>query len=90
METHGTHLALARAELSRLGDPDPALWREAADRADYVYFRLYARIRHAEATHGWGDPVGADGILEEARSRAREIGAAGLVSLADRVSAGIA
>lgn len=88
METHGTHLALARAELSRIDGPDRELWKDAADRADYVYFRLYALIRLAGALRASGDPDLADSTLDDARSKAKEIGAAGLVALADRIAAG--
>ncbi|HUF01086.1 MAG TPA: BTAD domain-containing putative transcriptional regulator [Gaiellaceae bacterium] len=49
METPRTYLALAEAELSRIEGSDPALWQAVVDRADYVYFRLYARFRLAEA-----------------------------------------
>jgi hypothetical protein len=88
METHDTHLAFARAELSRLDAPDPDRWREAADRADYLYFRLYALIRLGEAMLRAGDPENGASTLDDARARAKEVGAAGLVRLADRIAAG--
>jgi predicted ATPase/DNA-binding SARP family transcriptional activator len=89
METHDTHLAFARAELSRIDAPDPDLWRKAADRADYLYFRLYALIRLGEAMLGRGDLENGASTLDDARDRAKEVGAAGLVRLADRISAGV-
>lgn len=49
LETHHTHLAVAEAERSRADGPDPDRWREAVGRADYLYTRLYASWRLAEA-----------------------------------------
>jgi predicted ATPase/DNA-binding SARP family transcriptional activator len=48
-ETHDTHLTFATAEVSRLEQSDPELWRKAQQEADYIYYRLYAQWRLAEA-----------------------------------------
>lgn len=83
IETHRTHLALARAELSRVAGPDPGLWREAVERADYIYFRLYARIRLAEALGQSGDREAALAEKESARAESQRVGAGGLLRLID-------
>lgn len=83
METHGTHLAFAVAELSRVTGPEPELWREAADRADYLYFRLYARIRLAEALGQTGDDAGASKLIEEVHNEVTRLGALGLKRLVE-------
>ena len=43
------NLVLARAELTRLQEPDPGIWTQAAEMADYAYYRCYCRWRYAEA-----------------------------------------
>lgn len=83
METHGTHLALARAELSRVTGPDPVLWQDAMERADYIYFRLYATLRYGEAMVQVGDREAGIKEIGSARAEASRIGAQGLVRLAD-------
>lgn len=83
IETHGTHLAFARAELSRVTEPDPGLWRKATDRADYIYFRLYARVRLAEALVHSGDRDTALAEMESARADSQRIHARGLLRLID-------
>jgi len=91
METHRTHLAFAEAELSRVDGPNPGLWLVAVDRADYVYFRLYARFRLAEAllavgrenegadelraAHADATTVGAERIRRQLEQLATEVGA---------------
>ncbi len=81
IETQGTHLAFARAELSRVTDPDPGLWREATDRADYIYFQLYGRVRLAEALSHRGDRDTALAEMESARADSQRIQARGLLRL---------
>lgn len=83
METHHTHLAFALAELSRVIEPDPGLWREAAKRADYVYFRLYAQIRLAEALSQTGNDAVASRLIEEVRAEVMRLGALGLKRLVE-------
>jgi hypothetical protein len=83
METHGTHLALARAELSRVTGPDPVLWQDAMERADYIYFRLYATLRYGEAMGQVGDREAGIKEIGSARAEASRIGAQGLVRLVD-------
>jgi hypothetical protein len=81
METHGTHLAFAKAELSRATGPDPNLWQEAVDRADYIYFRLYAQCRLAEALSQVGDTEAASSLLGEVGADVSRVGALGLKRL---------
>jgi predicted ATPase/DNA-binding SARP family transcriptional activator len=88
METHGTHLAFAEAELSRVTGPDPELWRHAAERADFIYFRLYARIRLAEALRQVGRTQEASERIDDARAEAKRLGAEGLLRLIKDVDAG--
>lgn len=90
METPATQLALAEAELSRVTGPNPALWEDAVARADYVYYRLYARWRLAESllatarvdeaeielrsAHGAAAAIGARHLLEELEATAARAG----------------
>jgi hypothetical protein len=85
METPKTHLAFARAELSRLDGGDPGLWEEAVRRADYVYFRLYGRIRLAESHGALGNLSRAMSELDSALDDARQIGTKHLVSLGEEI-----
>lgn len=78
METPATYLAFAEAELSRVTEPSPAQWDEASVRADYVYFRLYARLRLAEALRATGRHEDAALTLQAAHEAACELGAARL------------
>ena len=87
METPRTHLAFARAELSRATGPDPALWRKAVERADYLYFRLYARLRLAEALLETGEADEGAAKLNEVDAEAYRIGAALIRQRADEVAA---
>jgi predicted ATPase/DNA-binding SARP family transcriptional activator len=75
METPTTYLALAEAELSRIDGSDPGLWQDAVDRADYFYFRLYARFRLAEALLGAGRADEGADELRAAHADARTVGA---------------
>ncbi len=90
LELPETHLAFAEAEISRVTGPDPELWRAATSRADYLYFRLYGRLRLAEA-------LAADGHLEEAEVELAStadvlatLGAQGLSRLHGEISDGLA
>ncbi len=87
METPATHLALAEAELSRAVAPDAALWEDAVARADYVYYRLYARMRHAEALLVTGREDEASGALCAAYVDATALGADGLRSKLESLGA---
>jgi len=75
LETPTTYLSLAEAELSRATEPDPALWEEAVDRADFAYFRLYSQWRLAEALLALGRTVEAEQQLRDAHTYACRIGA---------------
>lgn len=78
-ETHDTHLSFAAAEVSRLERSDPDLWRTAFGEADFVYYRLYAEWRLAEALLATG-AVGEGGRhVAVALAEAERIGAALLV-----------
>lgn len=87
METHGTHLAFAQAELSRVEGPDPALWQTAADRADYIYFRLYARTRLAEALLQTGREREGRREAQEVVAETARIGASRLHAIAGSLRA---
>ncbi len=89
METPRTHLAFAEAELSRLDGENPELWKTAMDRADYLYFRLYAQIRFAEALWATGSHDRSAIELKSALERSREIGAKRLVDLVEEVADGL-
>jgi hypothetical protein len=80
METPATYLAFAEAELSRLTAPDPSLWEAAVARADYVYFRLYARWRLAEALLETGREQEGASELRDAYDDVSELGASHLRS----------
>jgi class 3 adenylate cyclase len=67
---------LAHAELTRLGEPDPSVWRAAGDRfraLDERYKAAYADYRLAEALALSGEP--AEEPLRAAHAVAVEIGA---------------
>jgi predicted ATPase/DNA-binding SARP family transcriptional activator len=85
METEGTHLAFARAELSRATGSDPELWRIAMERADYLYFRLYAQLRHGEALIRRRERKVGTEQIEGARDEAVRVGALQLKRLADAI-----
>jgi predicted ATPase/DNA-binding SARP family transcriptional activator len=88
METHTTRLALGEAELSRVDGPHPELWRDAVERCDFLYFRLYARWRLAEALAAHGRGAQARREIRGALAEADRVGAAylreRLRALADR------
>lgn len=75
LETPATHLAFAEAELSRLGGGDPARWRAAADSADYLHTRLYARWRLAESLIDSGHESEGASELREVHADAVAVGA---------------
>lgn len=87
IETPWTHLAFARAELSRITGADPDLWRDAHDRADFLYFRLYARLRLGEALLTTGASDEGARQLGDARANITGIGAAHLLSRVEQVAA---
>lgn len=85
METPATHLLFAKAEATRLFDPDPASWRAAMDAADFLYFRLYARIRLGEALLACGEiPEGRE-HLAKSLDEAHRMGADRLTSVAEDI-----
>lgn len=86
METPGTHLAMARAELSRLTGPDPNAWQEAHELADFLYFRLYAQLRLGEALLQAGHVDEGTKQLDDARAAITGIGADRLLSLVDQIA----
>lgn len=75
LETPSTYLALAEAELSRVTGPAPERWLSAAGCADYVYFRLYAGWRAAEAMAEAGRHDDAVAQIDSVGTEAREVGA---------------
>ena len=85
------HLALARAELSRVdGAPAPELWRAAAVAFDALhepYPAAYARVREAEAALvAGGERTRATAALAAAREAADALGAAPLRDAADALA----
>jgi DNA-binding CsgD family transcriptional regulator len=81
-------LATCRAELARVaGQPASALWSGAADdwgRLGFVWWETLSRLRYAEALLlSRGARATASPVVAKARQRAVELGAAGLVALAD-------
>jgi predicted ATPase/DNA-binding SARP family transcriptional activator len=68
-------LALAEAELSRLDEPQPELWRALLDRPWYVYWRIYARCRLAESLLALGRREEGTDALADARHAADRVGA---------------
>ena len=75
METHRTYLALGMAELSRATVPQPARWHAVLVRADFCYFRLYARLRLAESLFQTGRVHEAEDELRNTHQEASRIGA---------------
>jgi predicted ATPase len=86
-ETHDTHLTFARAELSRLGGSNPELWQQAFEEADFIYYRLYAQWRLAEALLNAGELEDGEQHLADAHSESQRIGAKLLVSRVDATAA---
>jgi DNA-binding CsgD family transcriptional regulator/tetratricopeptide (TPR) repeat protein len=73
--------ALAAAERTRLGGPDPAAWA-AVDGGPDRYLTAYARFREAEALlAARGSRSRAAGLLADAAATAAELGAAPLSAL---------
>lgn len=75
------YLASAEAELTRLAEPDPALWRSVGGMSLFVYWKHYCEVRHLEARRRIGADVATE--LAELRAELVELGAAGLVHLLD-------
>ena len=74
-ETHDTHFTFARAEVSRLDGFDPEMWKQALEQADFIYYRLYAQWRLAEALlQSQQEDEGAT-HLRAAREQASRVGA---------------
>jgi DNA-binding CsgD family transcriptional regulator len=75
--------ATARAEFSRLGTPDPALWREAAaawEARPAPYQVAYCHWREGEALLATGAPrSAAGGTLRTGAQIARDLGAQGIL-----------
>lgn len=82
-ERADVYLQLARAELSRVTEPDPALWRRIIDEAWFTYTSLYARWRLAEALSARGQTTDAASELGQARRQATELGASLVASELD-------
>jgi len=83
------HLAHADAAVTRLGDPDPDVWAEAARRwADLAdpYWRATARVREAEAAAAVGETARAAEALQEAHQLAAGLGAVPLLTDIEAVS----
>ncbi|MDD9206012.1 hypothetical protein PU560_05945, partial [Georgenia sp. 10Sc9-8] len=85
METPATHLALARAELTRLTGADPHAWEVARASVDHVRYRLHAGLRLAEALLRVGDIAAARGEAAVVLARSGRIGARGLQQGAARL-----
>lgn len=86
METPRTHLAIATAELTRLGEgSDPLAWQFAMDSADFIYSRLYCHLRLAESLSQSGRAKEAATELATAVSRSSEIGAKHLTKLGEEI-----
>jgi DNA-binding NarL/FixJ family response regulator len=83
------HLAHADAAVTRLGEPDPEVWTEAArhwaDLAD-PYWLATARVRESEAAAANGAAARAAEALQEAHQLAVRLGAALLVADIEAVS----
>jgi hypothetical protein len=79
-ETADTYLRFAEAEFTRIAHDDGAArWRAARDAADYVYFRLYAGRRLAQAQLAAGERTAGIETLRAVLEHAREIGAGRIV-----------
>jgi predicted ATPase len=75
LETPATHLLMAEAELSRLANPRPELWRALIEQASYAYWKLYARWRLAESLVATGRRTSAGRELHAAGAEAGRLGA---------------
>lgn len=67
--------ARARAELSRLENPDPEQWRGLLEEEGHAFWRVHDRWRLAEALLATGDRDGAAAELRRAHADAGELGA---------------
>jgi predicted ATPase/DNA-binding SARP family transcriptional activator len=86
IETAATYLALAEAELSRCVGPDPGLWSDVVGRADYLYTRLYGRLRLAEALLEAGRTADGCDELRRTYDDASEAGAAAITARVARLA----
>jgi len=75
LERADTYLLLSEAELTRVSDPRPDLWRALLDRPWYEYWRLYSRCRLGESLLAAQQPDEGVRELRRARERATELGA---------------
>lgn len=87
LEMPGTYLALAKAELTRPDTPDPDSWQRAHDRASFLYWRTYARIRRAEALFGSAADDEATRELHTAHADAAQLRASRLLALIEEAAA---
>ena len=89
--TAAPYVAIFNAELGgeRGAGTDPGLWRAVVEAADDptapAHLLPYASVRLAEALVGAGDRTAAHERAEQARSRARQIGAGLIVARADEL-----
>jgi predicted ATPase/DNA-binding SARP family transcriptional activator len=89
-ETADTYLRFAEAEVTRVAHEDGAArWRAARDAADYVYFRLYAGRRLAEAQLEAGERAAGIETLRAVLDQAREVGAGRIVRELAALAVGI-
>lgn len=85
METPRTRPAFAADELSPVTERRPELRGEAIKRADYVYFRVYARIRLAEALRQIEETRGVSLLFEGMHPETKRLVAVGLNHLTEKV-----
>ena len=82
--THSQNLAFAESEVTRVADPSPDRWAEAA--ADYAYYQLYARWRLAESRLEVGETQHGASELKEVYVSATRMGAQLLRDRAERTA----
>jgi DNA-binding CsgD family transcriptional regulator/tetratricopeptide (TPR) repeat protein len=83
------HLAHAAAALTRLGDPDPDAWAQAADRWERLgdpLWRATARLHEAEAAAASGATARAADALHQAHRLAVDLGAVTLLARIEALS----
>jgi predicted ATPase/DNA-binding SARP family transcriptional activator len=72
--THTQNLAFAAAEVTRVAGSNPDAWSRALAGADYLYYRLYAQWRLAEALLQAGDATAAATELQVMHREAKRVG----------------